>query len=121
MVDGERRPVALRARPLEDSGRGLVSLERPAQQTDLPAMVAIVLEQAGELARRVQEEVVDDAGRIEWLYRRLYGRAPATQETESGLNYLRAGTTTGGSRQTESAWSGYCHALLCANEFIYVD
>jgi hypothetical protein len=63
------------------------------------------LEQADALAKRVPE-----TDRIPWLYRTLYGRLPSDGE----LNLGRVAAQ-------DSSWADYCHVLLCANEFVYVD
>ena len=63
------------------------------------------LEQADALARRAPEK-----DRIPWLYRMLYGREPSNTEVRLGLAAAES-----------SSWADYCHVLLCANEFVYVD
>ena len=81
-----------------------------------------VLEQARILARRAQETGgIDDPGRIDWLYRRLYRRPPIGQEIESGLAFIGRVKRVCESAPAGSAWQEYCQVLLCANEFIYVD
>jgi hypothetical protein len=63
------------------------------------------LEQADALAKRASE-----THRIPWLYRTLYGRSPSDTELSLGVAAVQ-----------HSSWADYCHVLLCANEFVYVD
>jgi Protein of unknown function (DUF1553) len=70
------------------------------------------LEQARALAERaVRHAPPGIAHRVEWLYQRLFARPPSAEETAVALAAIAAGTE----------WENYCHTLLCANEFIYVD
>jgi hypothetical protein len=66
--------------------------------------------QTRALARRLQAEAKDDAGRIRRAYELLYGRLPEADELAIGLRFLAG-----------SSWQEYAHALLCSNEFIYID
>ena len=63
------------------------------------------LEQSDALAKRAPEKE-----KIPWLYRTLYGRFPSDAEIRLGL-----------AAAENSSWPDYCHVLLCANEFVYVD
>ena len=63
------------------------------------------LEQADALAKRAPEK-----DRVPWLYRTLYGREPSQREIALGQ-----------AAAENSAWADYCHVLLCANEFVYID
>lgn len=65
----------------------------------------LALAQADALAQRAPEQ-----DRIPWLYRMLYGRLPSDAEIKLGL-----------AAAERSSWADYCHVLLCANEFVYVD
>ncbi|MSU35982.1 MAG: DUF1553 domain-containing protein [Pedosphaera sp.] len=87
---------------------------------------SFALAQASKLAELVQHgEPRDDAGRIEWLYRRLFGRPPAEREVAAGLGALaksrRNESDPGGTKSPPAAWERYCQVLLCANEFLYID
>jgi hypothetical protein len=70
---------------------------------------------AESFTRRVMSSVKDDRGRIERAYHLLYSRPPVAEEVVLGERYLARGGST------ETAWREYCQALLCANEFLYVD
>ncbi|HEX3147731.1 MAG TPA: DUF1553 domain-containing protein [Gemmataceae bacterium] len=74
-----------------------------------------VNEMAVALAARVaRESSTDPQARIEWLYALVLGRPPTSAELELGKQLLTQSDKAG-------AWERYCHLLLCANEFIYVD
>jgi hypothetical protein len=77
-----------------------------------PWMVA----QASSLLERLQKEVSsDERERIDRGYRLLYARQPTEKEIAAGLRFLsRKGDTT-------ANWKSYCHALLAANEMMFVD
>ncbi len=84
------------------------------------------LAQTKALARRVTTAApANDPGRINWLYRQLYGRSPNAPETNLGLKALElARAQSPATKETtanELAWEQYCQLLLCANEFMYVD
>jgi hypothetical protein len=70
------------------------------------------LAQAKALAdRSTREAPAGIAHRVEWLYQRLFARPPSPEETALALTAVGNGTE----------WESYCHTLLCANEFVYVD
>ncbi len=71
------------------------------------------LSQARAFAKRVAASGPDDGRRVETAYLLLYGRPPSDAEARIGRDFVKAGGA--------SAWDDYCHVLLCANEFIYVD
>lgn len=50
------------------------------------------------------------------LYRRLFARVATPRETERAKLYLEAAQPDGAARARD-----FCHALLCANEFMFVD
>ena len=70
-------------------------------------------------ARLAKEAPADDRGKVEWLYQLFYGRSPTAEELEVGLAAVSSAAT--GSVPDMEAWEQYCQALLCANEFVYVD
>jgi hypothetical protein len=85
----------------------------------------LVKNSAAALAARLTARTdLDDAGRIRQLHLTLYGRPATAAELQRGASALaqleRAGTDTEPARRREMAWSWYTHALLAANEFIYL-
>jgi cytochrome c553 len=72
-----------------------------------------IREQAHALARRLQALPGPDAARIGAAYRRLYARPPTPGEIALGQAFLQ--------HLGPDGWDAYAQALLCANEFCYVD
>jgi hypothetical protein len=79
-----------------------------------------VMAQVKGLAQRLPKEApASDKGRIQWLYQLLYGRPPEKREIQAGLAALAHARS--GAKDNDLVWEEYCQALVCANEFIYVD
>ncbi|MHB1558564.1 MAG: PSD1 and planctomycete cytochrome C domain-containing protein [Isosphaeraceae bacterium] len=86
---------------------------------------------------RREEPASDEAARIRRAYRLLYNREASPRELEIGRAYLRAAdrpespesasvsasasAAAGPARPDLSRWERYTHALLAANEFLFVD
>ena len=70
---------------------------------------------------------LDDAGRIDRAHARALGRHARPEEIAEALDYVAAWTesTAGQARPADSrreeAWQSWCQALLCSNEFAYLD
>lgn len=70
---------------------------------------------------------LDDAGRIDRAHARALGRQARPEEIAEALDYVAAWTesTAGQARPADSrreeAWQSWCQALLCSNEFAYLD
>ena len=71
-----------------------------------------VVERSRQLAERMERATAggDDAAKVDWLYRTMFGRPPTAGEL-----------TIGGKLVGKQGWQAYCHVLLCSNEFMYVD
>jgi hypothetical protein len=54
-----------------------------------------------------------DRDRVQGLYRKLFGRPATDDEVALGSRFVGA--------RGDAGWEQYCHALLCSNEFVYVD
>src|SRR5437763_12729530 len=77
-----------------------------------------MIEHAASLVDRLRAETPDElptanSQRIASAYRLLYGRSATDEEIRLGLNFL----SIGGAER----WKQYAHALLAANELLYVD
>ena len=112
-------------RSLFDAADPTAIVEQRAVSTVAPQALFLMnnpfaLAQAKALAGRVSKlSEANDRKKIEWLYQNLYGRPPDKEETGIGLALL---ASAGKEKQpSENAWLEYCQALLCANEFVYVD
>ena len=88
--------------------QALFLLNNPFAQAQAKALAELTLKQPN----------LDDAGRIDWLYRRLYARPPKPQELALALQVM-AEAKDGADAQ--AVWQQYCQILMCANEFMYVD
>jgi hypothetical protein len=85
-----------------------------------------VLEQAAALVKRLGLEAGNNTtNRLTRLYLLLFGRPPQRHEISVAMTFLnhasREIVPAQGEADTEAAWLQYCQALLCANEFVYVD
>ena len=104
--------------PLFDSADTTNSIEKRTVSTVAPQALFLLNSpfaqvQAEALAQRLQAHSQNDAPRIDYAYRLLYARPPSTKERQLGLAYLSHGGP--------DTWVAYAQALLCANEFCYVD
>ncbi|HEV3023898.1 MAG TPA: hypothetical protein VGX76_15590, partial [Pirellulales bacterium] len=60
-------------------------------------------------------------------YRQAFGRPAADDEATSAIAFIqaqaaiKAGVAPGGEPATSAAIAEFCHALVNANEFLYVD
>jgi hypothetical protein len=82
---------------------------------------AWTLDRARALARRLERIAGSDpAERITSAYRLAFGRVPDEAELSEAEAFLTR--DSGSTPAAESpAWIDFCHALLNANEFLYVD
>ena len=112
-------------RSLFDAADPTAIVEQRAVSTVAPQALFLMnhpfaLAQARALAERASKLSGFDARKkIEWLYRNLYGRPPGKEEADIGLALVEP--PGDGKKEGESRWLEYCQALLCANEFVYVD
>jgi cytochrome c553 len=79
-----------------------------------------MMEQARALAKRLESDDKDDAGRIRKAFLVLYGRPATEREVKLGLEFLAALEPTG-PKPTLSRWEQYAQVLLSTNEFAFVD
>jgi hypothetical protein len=78
-----------------------------------------VIEQARELAKRLQESAGDDGARIRLAYALLFAREPEKSELAMATDFLRQ--TASNTDAGMSGWEQLCQALLATNEMLYVD
>jgi hypothetical protein len=55
---------------------------------------SFMIDRSKKLASLAQDAVSDPASRVDWLYRRVYGRAPTDLETAIGVEYLTVAEST---------------------------
>ncbi|WP_395145875.1 DUF1549 and DUF1553 domain-containing protein [Armatimonas sp.] len=104
--------------PLFDSADPTNSAEKRTLSTVAPQALYLLnspfaLEQALALAARLKTRPGTDSERIAYAYKLLYARPPSAKELALGQSFLTKMGTEG--------WDAYAQALLCANEFCYVD
>jgi len=71
---------------------------------------------AKALARRLDDSSATLDERVTAVYRAAFGREPSTAELRAALDFLQSSAATG-----DEALVDFCHVLLKANEFLYVD
>ncbi len=87
-----------------------------------------VREQAGQFAKRVQNEL-DTPSRIAVVYRLSLGRRPHDKEALVAAEYvaqrtaerMRRDASLGENNAAHLAWTDLCHVMFSLNEFAYVD
>ncbi|MGL6072683.1 MAG: PSD1 and planctomycete cytochrome C domain-containing protein [Fimbriiglobus sp.] len=84
-----------------------------------PAM----LNRAKSFATEVMPANGEDAPKgIFAAYRKAFGRAPTDSEAADALAYLRQQVGKPATPESRlAAWTDFCHALMNANEFLYLD
>lgn len=107
--------------PLFDGPNCSAIVEQRSQSTVAPQALFLlndpfVMEMATALADRVVKEIpsLEQEARIERVYQIAIGRPPTTAEVDIARELLD-------SQPDADAWFGFCHMVLCTNEFIYVD
>ena len=79
---------------------------------------------AERFSRRVQVASRDNAGRIRLAIRWAFGRSISDQELKTLASVLEADSEPAAADKKKRAgeiWNDFCHALLNASEFIYID
>jgi hypothetical protein len=104
---------------------GIASMpQRNVTTTPLQSLLLInnpwMLERAKALAERVNQNSPDDKSLAQSLYQRLFARPPTAEEESRLAEFLRqeAGSPA---EARERALADLCHALLNANEFLFID
>ena len=115
-----------------DAADGLTGCAR-RNVTVTPTQSLLLLNGPGPLARaaafaaRVMPADAKDAPKgVDAAYRLAFGRPPTADELTEAREFLRqqAGVASGKAVTPEGrkkAWADFCHALLNANEFLYID
>src|SRR5262249_35084969 len=86
----------------------------------------LMMDASERLADRLLDRTdLDDAGRVRLLYLTAYGRPPDEREFERGKAAVarfeeELRTVEPEARRTR-AWALYCHVVLAANEFLFLN
>ncbi|MBN81604.1 MAG: hypothetical protein CMJ70_15840 [Planctomycetaceae bacterium] len=81
---------------------------------------------AAKLAQRAME-MPSERRRVNSLYLVLFGRTPSRQESDLALSFVSQASKTRGKLATDKteiekgAWNDLCMAMICSNEFLYID
>jgi hypothetical protein len=107
--------------PLFDAADPTSAAEKRTVSTVAPQALLLlnhpfVLGRSKALASRICKSHQNETARIRTAYVALYGRLPSAEEVRLGLEFLNAHEPA-----RKEAWAEYCHVLVCANEFVYVD
>jgi hypothetical protein len=105
------------------------SCARRARTTTAPQALLLLngdftLERARHWCARLRAESgSDDRALVTNAYRTVWGRPPAEEEIAAGVSFLQRQRTLLQTRheKADEAAVDFCHALLNANEFLYVD
>ena len=89
-----------------------------------------VLSTAATLARQAITESDDERERVAFLYRRLFGRPAVAEEENVAAQIIRQASEIrqqlvaageGNVDEETGPWEDLCVALICSNEFLYVE
>ncbi len=72
------------------------------------------LAQADALAAAAAQACAEPTARVRWLWRRIFQHDPSSEDAALAARAL-------GANADAARWTSFCQALLCSNEFIYVD
>jgi hypothetical protein len=81
-------------------------------------------EQSRRIAERALASSDSHAEHVRWAYRSIFGRSPLAEEieaTKKQLDRIAQQVAVDSSDKTHLAWSSMIRAMLCSNEFIFVD
>jgi hypothetical protein len=81
-------------------------------------------EQSHLIAQRALDSAESHEAQIDWAYQNIFGRRPRNrefEETKSHLDRIVAQLPEGTQRKAQIAWASLIRAMLCSNEFIFVD
>ncbi len=110
------------------------TVERPTtivpQQTLYALNSGFIQDRAASVAALATNAAADDAGRVRWLYDRLFSRPPDQDEVRSAVEFVSrtnddetsdAETQEELTETTANRWAQLAHAMLASNEFVFVD
>ncbi len=80
--------------------------------------------QSQSIAKRVIDIAESHDSRVTWAWQTIYGRQPRTEELQAASSHLKqvAGQLSEeGHGKVHAAWTSLIRAMLCSNEFNFVD
>jgi hypothetical protein len=78
-------------------------------------------ERALNLAQSLSKKEADPARRMQSAYWTVLGRAPSSDEVDSGLSYIASFRKKFERASELEAWQSFCRILLASDDYIYVD
>jgi hypothetical protein len=81
-------------------------------------------EQSRRIAERILASSDAHAEQADWAYRSIFGRSPLAEEiqaTKEQIDRIAQQVSDDAGDKTHLAWSSMIRAMLCSNEFIFVD
>jgi cytochrome c553 len=110
---------------LFDAANPDASVEKRIASTVAPQSLFLlndpfVAEAASGLAERLARDVpkaTQATARVQRAYRLLFARQATSAEIDAAKKFLAAAEKP----NDETAWTDWCHVLLCSNEFVYVE
>ena len=96
--------------------------------TNVPAQSLVMMndpfvrEQAAVWAARLLSELPQAAveARLSWLFETAFARVPSAEESRASLEFLAELNARSGGNNESAKWAEMCHALINANEFIFL-
>jgi hypothetical protein len=113
--------------PLFDAANAAIHVEKRSASTVAPQALFLMNHPwVEECVRRLADRpevaaTADPEQRIRNLYRLLYGREPADLDRQLGQEFISNSQTEPSEPAALPPWEAYVHALILANEFLFVD
>ncbi len=76
----------------------------------------------GVATKMLEHETLSEAARIRQMYLKIFCREPDNAEIDSALSYIASLKERLSKQDSQlTAWTSFCHVLLAANEFLYIE
>ena len=76
----------------------------------------------GVATEMLKDETLSEAARIRQMYLKIFCREPDNAEIDSALSYIASLKERLSKQDSKlTAWTSFCHVLLAANEFLYIE
>ncbi len=96
--------------------------KRPETTVPQQALFALnsdfIQDRAAAMAKVVLKESASDSEIVRDLYRRAFGRDPNESELDTATNFVKSQREN---HEDTASWQRLAHALLAANEFVFLD
>jgi phosphotransferase system HPr-like phosphotransfer protein len=104
---------------------------RPTTTSSLQSLYLLnsdfMADQSRAIAKRLLSTASAHAARIRWSYENLFGRKPSADEIQMATQQLgqlekqRYLEADADGDVAQVAWTSMIHAMLCSNEFLFID